>query len=213
MNPARRHTTNDHEAPNRERFLQLLNGCLKRLEDFAYAMTRNPDDAGDLVAETVLRAYEAFPTLRDRQAFVSFVFTIATREHRRRTRRARLFAAYEPERAERIRFAGTMPDVAADVRALYEAINTLPTKQREAVVLFEISGFTLAEVQAVQGGTLSGVKVRLHRARRRLAELLGVSAEGEPDIATPIGRSHPRRGSQHSQDTAAFVDAVFPERP
>ncbi len=160
--------------------MRLLNGSLKRLEDFAYAMTRGSDDACDLVAETVLRAYEAFGTLRDDQAFLGFLFTIAAREHRRRRLRARWFAPYEPEREERIGSAGPMPDVEADVRILYAAIQRLPLKQREAIVLFEISGFSLKEIREIQGGSISGIKVRLHRARKRLARMLGVPEAAEP---------------------------------
>jgi DNA-directed RNA polymerase specialized sigma24 family protein len=44
-----------------------------------------------------------------------------------------------------------------EVEALYRAMKRLPEKQREAVSLYEISGFSLAEVQQIQGGSLSGV--------------------------------------------------------
>jgi len=41
-------------------------------------------------------------------------------------------------------------------------------------VLFEINGLSVTEIQRVQGGTVSGVKVRLMRARRMLADRLGI---------------------------------------
>jgi RNA polymerase sigma-70 factor (ECF subfamily) len=55
---------------------------------------------------------------------------------------------------------------------LYSALNKLKEKYREAIVLFEISGFTLDEIRDVQGGTLSGVKSRLKRGREMLEKIM-----------------------------------------
>jgi len=44
----------------------------------------------------------------------------------------------------------------------------LPDKQREAIVLFELSGFSIEEIRELQGGTISGVKMRLKRGRNQL---------------------------------------------
>ena len=48
------------------------------------------------------------------------------------------------------------------------ALATLAPQEREAIVLFELEGFTLDEVVALQQSTLSAVKSRLVRARARL---------------------------------------------
>ena len=62
-----------------------------------------------------------------------------------------------------------------EVVLLYRALDELSASQREAVVLFEISGLSLEEVREIQGGSLSGVKSRISRGRQRLAELLGAT--------------------------------------
>ncbi|MBS1914447.1 MAG: RNA polymerase sigma factor [Bacteroidetes bacterium] len=189
------HIQHDAHAMRREHFLRLLAACRKPLENFAFAMTRDSDEACDLVAETVLLAFEGFETLRDDQAFLAYLFTIASREHSRRRRRARWFGAFDQEKAENIRFAGAMPDVAADVRLLYGAIEKLPARQREALVLFEISGLSLDEIQKIQGGSIGSIKVRLHRARKHLALLLGVDDPPQENQVRSqlIGASHRRR--------------------
>ena len=51
--------------------MQLLLPVQKRLEAFCFAMTRNEDEACDLVGETILRAYEHFAQIRDSEAFLS----------------------------------------------------------------------------------------------------------------------------------------------
>jgi RNA polymerase sigma-70 factor (ECF subfamily) len=61
-----------------------------------------------------------------------------------------------------------LPDSSHDVQVLYELIGKLPEKQREAFVLFELSGFSLEEIRQLQGGTLSSIKMRLSRGRKQL---------------------------------------------
>ena len=51
---------------------------------------------------------------------------------------------------------------------LHQALALLPDAQREAVILFEISGFNLKEVAEIQEASLSAVKQRLKRGRERL---------------------------------------------
>jgi len=51
-------------------------------------------------------------------------------------------------------------------------LERLPIREREAIVLFEITGLSIKEIQEIQGGTLSGVKSRMARARNRLKGML-----------------------------------------
>lgn len=193
------HPKPEHEdrAARKKRFMALLMPVLKRLEDFAVAMTRNPDDACDLVSETVLLAYENFDRLRDEQAFLGYLFSIASREYRHGCRRAGRFSAIDPEMAEGLRATGSAPDAGADIDLLYRALAQLPERQREAIVLFELSGFSMKEIQEVQGGTITAIKVRLFRARKKLATLLGVD-EPWQSVQPDAGRTEER--SSHSED-------------
>lgn len=54
----------------------------------------------------------------------------------------------------------------------YAALDTLPDKQREAVIMFEILGFSMKEIHDVQGRTLIAIKVRISRGRAELTRLL-----------------------------------------
>lgn len=137
-------------------------------------MTRDREDARDLVGDTVLSALEHFDELSDPKAFLSWIFTIARRIATRKRKRGGLFGPYDESSALNIRDHSIAPDDAADLHMLYEALSKLPQAQREAVTMFEISGLSLEEIREVQGGSLSGVKSRLSRGREKLAELLGV---------------------------------------
>jgi RNA polymerase sigma-70 factor (ECF subfamily) len=170
------------ERAKKEIFLTLLEPVWQNLNGYARALTGNTEDAKDLVSDTLLAAFENFEKLKDKDAFKSYLFTIARRKYKRNNWRLRLFSSYDeyPEH-EAFNFESreSDPDIRVDVGLLYKAMKELPEKQREAITLFEISGLSLQEIQVVQGGTLSGVKTRLKRAREKLAELL---REGEKSV-------------------------------
>jgi len=157
-----------------ERFLRLYEPHRDSLWRFVRSMVRTHHEAEDVVSETVLQTLEGLHRLRDDQAFVSFTFTIASRIVKRSRWRRRLFGEYDDaaiaERASNV----PLPDTGADVEILRQALQRLPAKTREALVMFEINGFSLEEIREVQGGTLSGVKSRLVRGRATLARLLDV---------------------------------------
>lgn len=174
--------------------MALFKPAQGRLERFALAMTRDADSARDVVAETVMVAWERFDTLRSPDAFLSFLFTIATRVHRAAERkRGPVTSDISAETIENILDPGTPPDVAADIAAVYHALHDLPERQREALVMFEILGFTMKEIRDVQGGTLTAVKVRVHRGRKRLAELLGVDDTAEESFRAERTSASPSR--------------------
>lgn len=168
----RRHTQVHASTEKQQRFMDLLQPVYDGLYRFIYALTRNRDKADDLMSETILQAYERFETVRDQQAFFSFVLTIAKRIHKRREWRARLFI-FDNDTLDHTYGSASSPETATDTELMLQALDSLPAKQREALILFEISGFSIEEICAVQGGSLSGVKSRLARGRQKLAALLG----------------------------------------
>lgn len=168
----RRHTQPGGTTEKQQQFLALLEPVYDGLYRFIYAMTRHRDKADDLMSETILQAYERFETVRDTQAFFSFVLTIAKRVHKRREWRARLFI-FDNDTLDYTYGNTSSPETATDTELMLDALDTLPAKQREALILFEISGFSIEEISAVQGDSISAVKSRLARGRRKLAALLG----------------------------------------
>lgn len=157
--------------------MQLYGPLRPRLERFVSAMANDREETRDLVAETTLSAYERFDTLRDEKAFLSWLFTIASRLCKKRNLRERWYGDYDEEQTRRIPDSGTSPDVSADVALLHRALAKLPQEQREAVILFEIADLALKEICEIQGTTLSAVKSRVTRGRQRLAKLLGVTED------------------------------------
>jgi RNA polymerase sigma-70 factor (ECF subfamily) len=153
-------------------FLELLKPIHDDLAKFARALTRNRDDAKDLVNDTLLKAYESFEKIKQKDSFKAYLFSIASRIHKRKIWRAKLFGSYDETNTNNLISDNTSADTKIDIQILYKALDKLPTAQKEAIILFEISGFSLEEIRNIQGGTLSGVKSRLKRGREKLSEIL-----------------------------------------
>lgn len=196
-----------HDTIRQQEFLRLLETAMPSLTRFCRAMCRehtrrastigdgarqnatygcDEERAKDLISETVLRAYESFERVRDTQAFLSYLFTIAVRLNRREQRQRWRWLPFLKEEIAELPHLVTgnvaAQETAVDLEHLYAAMEKLPEKQREAIVLSEIVGLKLEEVATVQAASLSAVKSRVSRGKQKLAELLGV--EHEPDETT-----------------------------
>ncbi len=150
-------------------FWDLIELNRESLWRFSLGLTSDPDEAADLMSDTIIAAQKSFRNLRSEQAFKSFLFTIAHRLYRRRTWRRRIFGKLEE--AAHIQ-ADLARESRYDLELLLAVLSTLPEKQREAILLFDISGFSIEEIQGIQGGSISAVKVRLFRGRETLRKKL-----------------------------------------
>jgi RNA polymerase sigma-70 factor (ECF subfamily) len=158
---------NPFETTASLRLLALLAPLHDRARATARRLCRSDADGDDLFQEAVLRAFDRLGDLRDDGRFRSWFFAILLSLHRHRQRRhfwRRLLPLdgqsepLRPPEADRVDGAERMAT----------ALASLSAKEREAVVLFEIEGFTLDEIASLQGDSLSAIKSRLSRARLRL---------------------------------------------
>jgi RNA polymerase sigma-70 factor (ECF subfamily) len=118
--------------------------------------------ADDAVAEAFAQALRRGRALRDPAAWVWRVaFRLAAGELKERGR-VEVFTD-EP--------AAGLPDPFLD---LWQAIAVLPPKQRSAVVLADYAGWSHREIARTLGSSVSAVGVHVHRARKRLRDLLEV---------------------------------------
>jgi RNA polymerase sigma-70 factor, ECF subfamily len=140
----------------------------------ARRLCRTTSDGDDLYQEAVLRAYERLHTLRDTSRFRSWFYATLLNQHRSRHRRSflRRFLPWEeafPDGTEPAVPAGeASAEWTAEASRVARALATLPAEQREAVVLFEIEGYSIEEVAVMQRASTSAVKSRLKRGRERL---------------------------------------------
>jgi RNA polymerase sigma-70 factor (ECF subfamily) len=159
----------DHDS--RERLMALLLPVHDRTRLLARRLCRSAADGDDLFQEAVLRALVKLPTLQDDHQFGGWFYAVLLSVHRNRARRSfwRRFLPLGPQSEP----GGAQDGAAWEERRyrderLSRALSRLPAVQREAVVLYEVEGFSVEEVARLQRVSVSAVKSRLARARARL---------------------------------------------
>ena len=67
---------------------------------------------------------------------------------------------------------GPGADDAFQYQELYEAIGTLPLKEKSAILLFYVSGYSVKEIAKITGDSQLAVKQQLSRGRVKLRQIL-----------------------------------------
>jgi RNA polymerase sigma-70 factor, ECF subfamily len=160
----------------------------------ARRVTGDGQDPEDLVQETYLRAYASFASWRggSTRAWLAAICLNAARSQARRRRRRpwevplRMpLDALPMARTDGGRHAADVADVVIaglDAQAVSRCLALLPEPQRVCIALMDVAGYTARETAQVLGCPRGTVLARVHRGRRRLAQLLaeaGVS-HGQP---------------------------------
>jgi len=172
--------------------------CLvKRFAPLVYAkalrMVVDPDEAEGVLQLTFIKACEKFATFEGRSGLGTWLYRIATNEALMKLRRRKAVMESIEDAAETIRPEDIPqnlhswsidPSIAAldnELRGqLDAALTALPASLQTVFVLRELHGLSTEETAAILGLGESAVKVRLHRARLRLREMLAdyLAAEG-----------------------------------
>ncbi len=152
-------------------FLELFEPVRADLSRFCMALAGSRFAGNDLVSDTILAAYQSFDKVQKPAAFKSYLFTIATRTNNSgRAKHSKM--EYSDSIDEYQLTTENKGELDADVEHLYQALAQLPDKQKEAIILFEISGFRIAEIAKIQNATESAVKSQLKRGREKLTDIL-----------------------------------------
>ena len=150
-----------------------LVALLPRLRRFARALTRNVDDADDLVQVAVERALLHLDQLRPGTRLDSWMFGIIRNawidETRSRRRRDKVLAP--EELGEQV--ADRSSEAPIERLSIEAALQRLPEEQRLAVALVLIEGLAYKEAAAVLEVPIGTVTSRLARGRETLEALLG----------------------------------------
>lgn len=154
-----------------EHFITLYEPIHESFARFCHARAYGLMEAEDLISEAVLCALEKFNTLKNDEAFLSFLFSIASNILAKKNRRLKFKAEYHESKAFLLKDEGLDAETRLDVAILYDALNELSKVQKEALILFEISGFSIKEIAEIQKVKLSAAKQRLKRGRENLATI------------------------------------------
>lgn len=137
---------------------------------FCRSLTGSEEAAKELLAEAVALAAMRFRQLRDGGKFRPWLYAIIRNRWRSTYKRRRQDAGMVE--LERLSAPANPSREDYDRRLVDYALARLRPAEREAFVLFHLEDLSLKEAGGVLGIRAGAVKVRLHRARRRLAAVL-----------------------------------------
>ena len=154
---------------------QELFSALPHLRAFAISLTGDVDRADDLVQEAVLRGLSHLHQFKRGTNFQGWMFTILRNQFHSNYRKRRR----EVEDADGLYAAKVAipPEQGAylDFTDFRDALAKLSPEQREALLLIGAEGLTYEETAEICGTKVGTIKSRVNRARKRLAELLGLN--------------------------------------
>jgi RNA polymerase sigma-70 factor (ECF subfamily) len=169
------------QTGNREAFRVLVERYERMVFDLAYQYADSPEDAEDLAQDIFVRAYHRIEDLRNPDRFSSWLYGIALnccRDYAKNVRRE----TYAFSRTENQDDADALPDerpaqdealiVEERSEQLWEALEELSSTYATPFLLKYRDGLTYKAMSKRLDVSVSALKVRVHRARKKLQTLL-----------------------------------------
>jgi RNA polymerase sigma-70 factor, ECF subfamily len=152
-------------------FNQLYKAYAKDVHRFAFWLCADADEANDITLETFERAWLSDSEIRT-ETVKAYLFTIARNRFlggwRRRKRHAPLNNAIpDPDPSPE-----TKTQFHMDLQSTLQAMQQLPELDRTVLILRAEEGLSYEEISRATGLTLGAVKIRVFRARAKLASLI-----------------------------------------
>lgn len=175
-------------------FVSLYNRYKGPVYGFCLKMLLDEEQAQDAMQDTFLRVYENRERLLNASSFKAWLFTIARNQCLNLIRRGKREVDLQDHhrRSASVRVSD-LPGAKLEKNEQVEIVNyflaQLKPDYREVIVLREYQNLSYEEIAAVTRSTLSAVKSRLFKARRKLASFMAPALEREKERARTAGSS------------------------
>lgn len=177
---------------------KILNGdesCFKELvekhQDYVFTITSrilsHQEEAEEAAQDAFIKAFHALKRFNRQAKFTTWLYRIAFNTAITYKRKRKLDSASIDDEI----IMNTIADPTKNQfeteekkRLIDQALGNLLPADATVLTLFHLKEFSLEEIAEITGMTLSAVKVKLFRARKRLASELTRMLQGEIDIIT-----------------------------
>jgi RNA polymerase sigma-70 factor (ECF subfamily) len=173
----------------------------QRVRKFILVSVKNESVADDLAQETFIKIQENLDSVRDPERISSWIFRIAyhlCQDHFRVLKKSSSqeeihdgLVTLQESRVQKELEQGEMS------RCVRDKLSLLPETQRSVIIFADIMDFSHQEIADILGLTVENVKVRLHRARKKLKAILEKECTFEVDersvlVCEPVDKKEGR---------------------
>ena len=154
----------------REVFIAMVEREQEALRGFLFALCcGNKSDADDLAQDALVKAYLSSAGYQEKGRFRSWLFKIAYRTFLNHKASCRTMDTLAEARTI---ISSQSAESGFEHQGLYLALRTLPPKERSAITLFYLNGYSIREIAAITDTSEDAVKKQLSRGRDKLKEKL-----------------------------------------
>ncbi|KPK69502.1 hypothetical protein AMJ87_10435 [candidate division WOR_3 bacterium SM23_60] len=151
---------------------KILNLYKGRIFSYIYRMVRNYHDAEDLTFETFIKCFGALPSFDVSRPFSTWLFTIAHNVTIDFFRKSKQEYEYFDERHAVYDDFVEEHEKKRKTEKIDRALAKIAPLDRELVILFHREEYSYQEISEILSIPISTIKTRLHRARKKLRELV-----------------------------------------
>jgi len=160
------------ESNNNIEFLGLYEPIHARFIKYCSSIAYGIMETEDLAQEAILTTLQNFAKIKDKNKLLNYMIGVVRNITFNQKRRQKFRSSWEDSLLEKLQSNAQSPEVAVDIHFLLKAMEELPPKQKEAILLFEISGFSMKEISEIQESSLAATKTRISRGRKILKHKL-----------------------------------------
>jgi RNA polymerase sigma-70 factor (ECF subfamily) len=164
---------------------ELVEATYREVYTLCLRILENPDDAAEATQDAYLKVWRGLSGFRGEAQFSTWLYRVASNtaisKHRGRKRRRVHETGAEDSVLEQIPGSASVEDAAGarlEVAALEAALARVPEMYRDAVVLRDVYGYSIDEIASQLKISETAAKVRVHRGRKKLKELVYAGEDG-----------------------------------
>jgi len=195
--PSERELIKRAQHGDRDAFAYIVQAYQRPVYNLCYRMLGNPEEAEDATQETFIRAYTGLEKFDPDRKFINWILTIASNHcvDRLRKRRIHWSSIEDDPYVEHIPLPEAVnPYQVAEKQEQADEIqywlDQLPPDYRTPLILLYWYGYSYEEIAEIMNLSVPAVKSRLHRARKRIAEMM-VNSPAQARHPAPAPVSQP----------------------
>ena len=152
--------------------MEAYRTCHEPFLRYCSALCFGKMDTEDLVQDVLLSAFQKFDQIQNKNQLKHYLIRAARNTYINGWRRNKWKGEIAEKQLAALKNKDVSADKILDIELLYKILDLLPEKQKDALILFEISGFSMREIAEIQNSTEGAVKTKISRGREKMRSLI-----------------------------------------